>query len=472
VNELAGGAKGSADLCAYFFLRASTLLRDAAGFGFLATNTIAQGDTREVGLDRIVERGCTIIRAIPTRRWPGEASLEVAVVWIRRGQWAGSSMLDEQPVEGITPYLTRLTGIGGKPNRLIVNLGKAFQGSNVLGMGFVLEPAEAERLIEADARNKDVLFPYINGEDLNSHPSQMPSRWIINFFDWPLNQRTAPPNHEGHVAADFPACLKIVEAHVKPERDRLGLKPDSSSKGYAKWWWQYARKGLDLYATIAGMKRVLIIAQVSRTVAFTFVPNGWVYSHKTIVFAFHESKYFAILQSNLHGEWAWNFTSTLKRDLSYSPTDCFSTFPFPSVNDSSREQELELCGGNYHEFRRRVMATRQEGLTQTYNRFHDSDETDTDIHRLRDLHVEMDQAVAAAYGWTDLDLGHGFHETKQGIRFTISDAARREVLGRLLKLNHERYADEVAKGLHDKKKVRGKKARPGDGGGLFREGNS
>lgn len=74
------------------------------------------------------------------------------------------------------------------------------------------------------------------------------------------------------------------------------------------------------------------------------------------------------------------------------------------------------------------------------------------IQKLRIIHVEMDQAVAAAYGWTDLDLGHGFHETKQGLRFTISEPARREVLQRLLKLNHERYADEVKQGLHDKKK--------------------
>ena len=97
------------------------------------------------------------------------------------------------------------------------------------------------------------------------------------------------------------------------------------------------------------------------------------------------------------------------------------------------------------------MLSRQEGLTKTYNRFHDPDESAADIQKLRDLHVEMDKAVAAAYGWSDLDLGHGFHETKQGTRFTISESARREVLARLLKLNHERYADEVKQGLHDKK---------------------
>ncbi len=65
----------------------------------------------------------------------------------------------------------------------------------------------------------------------------------------------------------------------------------------------------------------------------------------------------------------------------------------------------------------------------------------------------MDQTVAAAYGWTDFALNHGFHETRQGVRYTISEPARREVLARLLKLNHERYAEEVRQGLHEKKKT-------------------
>ena len=105
------------------------------------------------------------------------------------------------------------------------------------------------------------------------------------------------------------------------------------------------------------------------------------------------------------------------------------------------------------------MLDRQEGLTTIYNRFHDPDETSADIQELRQLHVEMDNAVAAAYGWTDLDLGHGFHKTKQGVRYTISELARREVLARLLKLNHERYAEEVKQGLHEKKKPKATKVK-------------
>ena len=104
------------------------------------------------------------------------------------------------------------------------------------------------------------------------------------------------------------------------------------------------------------------------------------------------------------------------------------------------------------------------GLTKTYNRFHDPNERAEDIATLRKLHAEMDRTVAKAYGWSALDLGHGFHQTKQGLRFTISEAARQEVLGRLLALNHRRYAEEEALGLHDKG-GKGKKGRASGNGG-------
>ena len=103
------------------------------------------------------------------------------------------------------------------------------------------------------------------------------------------------------------------------------------------------------------------------------------------------------------------------------------------------------------------MLDRQDGLTKTYNRVHDPDEHADDIARLRELHVELDYAVRDAYGWTDLDLGHGFHETRFGTRFTFAPAPRQEVLDRLLELNHERYAEEVRQGLHGKPKAKGKR---------------
>lgn len=133
------------------------------------------------------------------------------------------------------------------------------------------------------------------------------------------------------------------------------------------------------------------------------------------------------------------YGTTLETRPMYTPSDCFDTFPFPKSLGN-----LNAVGDIYYQRRQAIMQSRQEGLTKTYNRFHNPQETATDIAELRRLHVEMDNAVAAAYGWQDLNLVHGFHATKQGIRFTISEAARREVLDRLLALNHQRHAEEVA----------------------------
>ena len=415
------------------------------------------------------DRKGVIYRAVNSRKWEGTASLEVAFVWMRQGEWQGDFILDEKPVNGITPFLTVPGKLAGNPYRLIANQNKSFIGSYVLGMGFVLEPEEAQKLIEKNPKNKDVLFPYLNGEDLNSSSDQSPSRWVINFKDWPLDaDHDDPKKPKGKpYAVDYPDCLKIVEEKVKPERDKLGLKQDSSAKGYAKYWWLYGRRALELYQAIAGMERALVIALTSRTLAFAFERSDIVFSHATVILAFNKYIYFAILQGVFHESWARGYASSMKGDSRYTPTDCFETFPFPLlknessiVNRKSKIINLEEIGENYYNHRQQIMLTRQQGLTKTYNRFHNPDEQSPDIIKLRELHVEMDQAVAVAYGWDDLALDHNFHETKQGIRYTISEAARREILDRLLQLNHQRYAEEVEAGLHDKGKKKATKKKP------------
>ena len=120
------------------------LARQEGMCALLATNTIAQGDTREVGLDQIMASGWTIPRAIASRTWPGEASLDVAHVWLRNSIWNGSYVLDDQSVSNITPFLTLSGGTLGAPYKLASNANKSFQGSIVLGKGFILEPHEAQ----------------------------------------------------------------------------------------------------------------------------------------------------------------------------------------------------------------------------------------------------------------------------------------------------------------------------------------
>jgi hypothetical protein len=354
VGCLANGQRGSADLCAYFFLRGRELLRHGGNFGMLATNTIAQGDTREVGLDQLLGDSCTIPRAVPSRKWPGTASLEVAHVWVRRGEWAGSFVLDDAAVAGITPFLTVPGSVEGKPHRLAANAGKSFQGSIVLGMGFVLTPEEAQALITRDGRNRDVLFPYLNGEDLNSRPDQSPSRWVINFHDWPLSREAegsweegtekqriewtrsgvVPLDYPEPTAEDYPDCLAIVREKVKPERDR------NNRKVYRDRWWHYGEKRPELYATIVGMERVLVKSEVGNKLSFAFVPNCTVFSHMLIVFAFTGHGSQAVLQSTMHETWAREFSSSMRTDLRYTPSDSFETFPFPGSTTSGPSTQL------------------------------------------------------------------------------------------------------------------------------------
>ncbi|MGG6269127.1 Eco57I restriction-modification methylase domain-containing protein [Leptolyngbya sp. AN03gr2] len=451
VEHLAKGQRGSADLCAYFFLQANQLTNNTGGFGLVATNTIAQGDTREVGLDQLVESGCVINRAVPSRPWVGSASLEVAYIWSCKKQWQGEYILDEKVVTGITSFLTPPGKALGKPYQLIANQNKSYIGSYVLGMGFVLTPEEAQALIDKDPKNKEVLFPYLNGEDLNSRPDQSPSRWVINFKDYPLDaEHDDPKKPKGApYAADYPDCLAIVREKVKPERDK-----NTFSKSAREKWWLYERSRPELYGAIKEFEHVLITAQTSRRWALTFQRTDIIYSHTVVIFPITTWTEYAVIQAFTHEEWRLKYGASLRLDARYTPSDCFETFPFPIL--SSQFSILNSIGETYYNHRQSIMLDRQEGLTKTYNRFHDSNETADDIAKLRSLHIEMDQAVAIAYGWQDLDLGHGFHQTKQGIRFTISEMARREVLDRLLQMNHDRYAEEVAQGLHDKKKSKGK----------------
>jgi hypothetical protein len=414
-------------------------LRDGGGLGLLATNTIAQGDTREVGLDQLVSAGFAITRAVPSRPWPGTANLEVAHVWLRKGEWKSEHVLDEKPAAGITSYLARPGTVSGKPYRLAANEGKSFQGSIVLGMGFVLTPEEAQSLIDKNPKNREVLFPYLNGQDLNSRPDQSPSRWVINFRDWPLDRPTAPKEYTGPVAADYPDCLVIVEAKVKPEREK------SKRKVRRERWWQFAERAPALYAAIEGMERVLVRARIANVHSICWVPDGWVYNEKTVVFA---GVSFALLQSCLHECWARAYSSTLRKDMQYTPSDCFETFPLVDLSPSAINE-----GERYEQLRATVMLQTNLGLTATYNRVNDPSAT-RGHGQLRQAHARLDRAVLEAYGWGDISLEHGFQNTPQGTRFTISDRARRDVLDRLLALNHERHAEEVRQGLHQAESAR------------------
>ncbi len=204
----------------------------------------------------------------------------------------------------------------------------------------------------------------------------------------------------------------------------------------------------------------------------------------------------------------------------YSPSECFDTF-FALREDLWQRPNAALAalGERYHEHRRQLMLRLWLGLTDVYNLFHSKalesdlkkhyagrakkdrqsldipeehreaalkftfDESLAGLVELRHIHVELDNAVLAAYGWHDsgpmgpaVNLAHDFYEVEtlpenDRTRYTISPAARKQVLARLLKENHARAAAEAASApvpaSKPAAKSRGKKKSDFDDQGLF-----
>ncbi|MDE3735915.1 restriction endonuclease [Pseudomonas resinovorans] len=447
VAHIAEGRRGSADLVAYFFLRAWRLLREGGGFGLLAVNTIAEGDTRQVGLEAMVGAGAVIHAAYPNESWPGKAAVVTSRVHVHKGEWRGERSLIGRPAPFISAFLSDREE--WSPKRLKANEGKAFIGSYVLGMGFVLTADKAQHMLKADPKNAEVIFPYINGDDLNSDPEQRPSRFVINFWDWSEER-----------ASKYVLPFQHVLTFVKPERDKLGGNP--SAEGRKRKWWLYGRDAKAFYHAIgrghhferhpeswdsqqSKQAEVVGTTLTSKHRVFSVLTNDMVFDQTIVVFS--GEGIHSLLSSTIHHVWASAQGGSLESRPRYIQTDCFETFPLPVCGFPS-----DRFGRQIHDARLKIMKEEGIGLTKLYNRFHTDTIRDPRIERLRELQVEIDTAVARAYGWDDLDLEHGFHEVaylpeNDRARFTISETARVDVLRRLSELNRQRYEEEVAKGL-------------------------
>jgi hypothetical protein len=261
------------------------------------------------------------------------------------------------------------------------------------------------------------------------------------------------------VISDNGACYRSHELYAQVLREVKPEREVNNRKVYRDYWWQYAEKRPAMIKAIAGLDRVIVMARISKTVMPIIVPTGQVMNEKTVVFASDDAGFLALLSSAVYYWWAISHSSTLKGNLNYAPSDVFETFARPEISE-----EMRGLGGRLDSVRREVMLARGAGLTATYNLVHNRDCADADIAGLREIHRGIDEAVVRGYGWDDLlvtGLGHEFHETRQGTRYTIAAAVRREILDRLLELNLARYAEEVRAGLHDK---RGRKRAARDTG--------
>ncbi len=435
-------------------------------------------------------------------------------------------LLEKRPVAQITAFLFA-NGGHDDPKQLAANAGKSFQGSIVLGMGFTFDdsgPADddtpgipspiatMERLIAENPKNTEVIFPYIGGEEMNSSPTHAHHRFVINFGE----------RNEEEYRSEWPELMKIIERRIRP------IRTENNREQYRRFWWQYGEKRIDLYTATTGCDRVLAAnAAASPYFATTSLLAKAVYANSLNIVALSGFQWAGCLESLIHIGWAFMNCSTMKDDLRYTPTTAFETFPFPTAlldstaNDpahAATRQSLETIGERFHQFRAELMVRNNEGLTSTYNRFHDPAETSPGLLELRRLHSEMDLAVLQAYGWSDVPTACGFGldyldteddaqlpDELQALvdsgelffwdanaaldsqgqlratgaikssrrlpwRYRWPDIVRDDVLARLLALNAERYEEEVRLGLHSKAAKQAAKAASAGGASGKRRG--
>ena len=442
------GAHGNADLSAHFFRRADTLLGAHGTIGLIATNTIGQGDTRATGLQYLVaKRGYTIYDATRNMPWPESgAAVTISIVHLAHGNPAKHlppfQLHDPDPdrpdvlVSRVASSInSRLSLASEQPDPVpsALNKGLSFLGSKIYGQGFILTPEERDALILKNPRNAERIFPYLGGEEINTNANQGFDRYVINFEQMELID-----------AERWPELLKIVREKVKPERDEL--KDNSDGRRRKQYWWQFGRYSSALFQAVSGSSRCLVVSGVTKHLVFAFAPTNYVFSHKLFAFPLSHFSSFSTLQSRIHSMWAWKFSSTLETRLSYSPTDCFENFPFPQPDPRTEIPALETIGERLYTARAAYMTATQQGLTKTYNALKDPACDDPAIVELRALHLDLDRAVLAAYGWSDLaPLVPPYTTPQTPAERRAVETFEDAVLDRLFALNATRAAAEAHK---------------------------
>jgi hypothetical protein len=422
---------GEVDYVTYFFLRANQLLGTSGTVGFIATSSISQGDTRRMGLQRLMADGLVIYEAQTQLPWPGSANVLVAPVLLAKGTsraLATPLRLNEHEVTTINSRL-RSYEEREDPKTLEANARVALVGCFLRGDGFVLSPAEAASIVGSAASEGEVIWPYLVGEDIAKDPHQRASRFVVDFGMRELVDAQA-----------FPQAMRILEERVRPDRERL--KSTGADAAHRRYWWRFANPRVELRTQLAKSKTCLVLPRVAKHMLVAQVGTDQVFSEQVVVFATDSMAAFAVLQSRVHEAWVRLLSSTMGEGLRYSATDCFETFPFPRVDPRAAWPALDEVGRQLFDTRAAYMAAEGVGLTTTYNRMKDAEHEEPRIRELRALHEAMDRAVLRAYG--EVDLGGEWDGVSVppftgGGNEVFEDA----VIGRLFALNAARRAAEV-----------------------------
>lgn len=428
---------GKSDVIAVFLRRAFSLLGSSGTAGLISTTTAREGDTLELGLSQIAQQG-DIYRALSSKEWPGTAGVYVCLAWFSKTKLLISKELDGKIVNEIGPSLVEST-----PHQSLYSLALApwgFIGCDN-GGGEILTLRRDNPWLQMLQDGKSAfLRSYLTGNDIATGGHVAPERWVIDCGDQSIED----------VRSACPITMRFLrDVEFSRTSEELASHPGLSDR-----WWQMWNPRASQYRRLRQKSTCLAIPVVAKFVSVAELPSEFTFTNKICVLEKPPVEHHVTLLSSFFDVWVIKHGGTMGAStITVSLTKCIQTFPFqgsPTNNATSLvsmwNEALAACAKDFG-----------AGYTSIFNQFHAPECDDESSIILRACRRSIDAAVAAAYGWTDLAtnggaaLGHDFHETKQGLRYTLAPTARREILDRLLALNHQRYAEEVAAGLHEKK---------------------
>ena len=422
-----GASPGKIDLCVVFHRRAVDLLRPDGCYGMLATSNIAEGSAIEVGLGVIVQNG-DIHFARKGMPWPGAAAVVVAIVGFYKGEWQAECDADGRSCPRIGPRLEPEAADIWMP-QVLSDAPFTFAGvDNSKGLAFVITP-ESPWFDRLKNEPDSLLRPYITGDDITSSALNRIERWALDIADRSLDE----------VRRRWPEAHRFIVDEVHPTRTVAALK---SYKGLIDRWWQFWNHRAELMRRIRQQAQFIAYSKVTKHPICMLADTHWIYTNQVLLVANEREDTLAICLSSFFRTWLEKFCGGgMGVTLRISISESTAKYPVPERSVASAGVEAAT---QFNRLAVEFSAANGCGLTDVMNAIHSPNNSDATIAELRRLLSSIDAEVAAAYGWSDVDVTYDFRDFDGGSandkwRWALSADATATLLDRLVTLNRERF---------------------------------
>ncbi|GCA78637.1 DNA methyltransferase [Microcystis aeruginosa] len=363
--------KGQPDFCVFWFRKAAENLGELGRAGLVGTNSISQVSGRKASLDYVVKQGGFIHEAISTQPWSGEANVHVSIVnWSK--ERPKELFLDNLSVNLLSTALKSEISVDNA-EKIKGNNNFSFEACQLAGKGFVITEEEANKWIELDHKNQQVVKPMLDGKNLINLFEQ--NSWVIDFDNMALEE-----------AAEYTLPFTRVKEKVKLERD------NNQEKSRREKWWQFGRNRSAMRKALAVLSCYFAIPKIAKYIVFSPVDVSILPCEANMVIASDDFYILGILNSKIHRLWVKAQSSTLEDRTRYTNTTCFETFPFPQKPSQELVEKIRQTAGELHEYRSQQMEKKQWGITKLYNQFFNEPSS-----QLYQLHQKLDKLVMEAY---------------------------------------------------------------------------